>query len=404
MIEGGTKPMVLKRQFESIRDSILEKSLTYKKDVTEEDWYKIAMISSSGSEEIAKNTVEIIGTAGVDGMVFINESKNQKTKIVKDSGYLLEEAMFDPVMGNAAPGRADYTKPHVFITDKKLYHVEECREILEQAYNSGVKDLVIVARDFIGESAGFLIANHMDEKVPLNILLIKYTVPDNNFIAMYDLATYLGANLVSEKVGSLKGKITPDHFCLVERVYSMGPKTIFVTENKSNPELSFLIEEVRQKKAETPEDNAINKRLASLTAGTVTIEVGATTGPELRELIYRYEDAINATRASIRSGYVVGGGLTLFATTRGLDDLGKDFGTASIKQIADNCGERFKEDKYTDTVGYNAKSGEYSDLEQDGVIEPYDVFKYSVINSFSIAIAILTSGYMIVNKVKKDKD
>lgn len=401
-IATGVKPMLLKKHFLSIKEGILESSTKFKKEVSKEDWLKIATISSGGDENLAANVVEIIDTAGLDGMVFLNESKTQTTKIIKDSGYNLEEPMFDPILGNSAPGKADYIKPHVFITDKKLYHIEECREILETAYNSGVSNIVIVARDFLGESAGFLIGNHMDKKVPLSILLIKYTTPDKDFTPLYDLATYLGATVVSEKIGNLKGKLTADHYCLVDRVYSAGAKTIFVSDNKVNPELSMLVADVRSKKENDPNDTNLSKRLACLTAGTVTIEIGAPTGPELRELIYRYEDAINATRSAIRSGYVVGGGLSLFNSTRELDKVAQEFGLASIQQIAENCGIKFQENKYVGTTGYNAKKEKFSDLEADGVIEPYDVFKYSVVNAFSVAIAILTSGYFIVNKIEKD--
>ena len=401
LIESGTKPMILKRLYSDLKTKILDASIPYKTDVAQKDWMNIALISSGGDEEVATNVVSIIETSGLDGMVFLNESKNSSTKITKDTGYNLEQPMFDPVLGNQAVGRADYVKPYVFITDKKMYHVEECKEILESAYKAGAKDIVIVARDFLGESAGFFISNHMDEKVPLNVLLIKFPTPDNDFTALHDLATYLGANLVSEKMGRIKGKLNHDHYCLASRVYSAGPKTIFVTDDKANPELSFLIEDVRRKKEDNPEDTVISKRLASLTAGTVNIEVGAPTGPELRELIYRYEDAINATRAAIRSGYVTGGGLTLYNSTRALDSLAKEFGTASIRQIAINTGIDFDESKYGGDMGYNAKTCLYSDLKQDGIIEPYDVFKYSVTNAFSIAVAILTSGYFIVNSREK---
>lgn len=407
-IASGTKPMVLRKQYQQLKEHILEHSLKFKNEVTKDDWEKIALISSSGDVELAKNVVEIIETAGLDGMVFLNESKNQKTKITKDTGYNLDNPMFDPVLGNISPGRADYSKPHIFITDKKLYHLEECREILEVAYKSGVNNIIIVARDFIGEAPGFLISNHLDEKVPLNILLIKYPTPDNDFVPLYDLATYLGATLVTEKIGNLKGKLNADHYTLVDRVYSAGGKTIFVTEDKSNPELSILIEDVRKKKEDNPEDNKVAKRLASLTAGTVNLEVGAPTGPELRELLYRYEDAINATRAAIRSGYVIGGGLTLFKSANlvsinpEMDSLAKEFSTASIKQIVENCGVEFDLSKYQDNIGYNAKTEQYSNLEEDNVIEPYDLFKYSITNAFSVAIAILTCGYFVVNKIEKD--
>lgn len=408
-IAGGIKPMALRKQYQKLKDQILEQSLLLKKEVSKEDWKKIALISSSGDEELANNVVEIIETAGLDGMVFLNESKNQKTKIIKDSGYNLDNQMFDPVLGNLSPGRADYSKPHIFITDKKLYHLEECREILEVAYKSGVRNIVIVARDFIGEAPGFLISNHLDENVPLNILLIKYPLPDNDFVPLYDLATYLGANLVTEKIGNLKGKLNADHYTVVDRVYSAGGKTIFVTDDRANPNLSLLVEEVRKKKEDNPEDNKTAKRLASLTAGTVNLEVGAPTGPELRELLFRYEDAINATRAAIRSGYVIGGGLTLLKTANQvkgdseIEAMAKDFSIASIKQIADNCGVEFNLSNYHDNVGYNAKTDKYSNLEEDCVIEPYDLFKYSITNAFSVAIAILTCGYFVVNKVEKDK-
>lgn len=397
-IDKGVKPMILKKTYSQMRDDILEKSESFKTEVNEKDWFNIAMISSSGDEEVANNVVSVIETAGLDGMVFLNEAKNGKTKITKDTGYNLEQPMFDPILANSGPGRADYNKPYIFITDKKLYHIEECKEILEVGHKTGAKEIVIVARDFLGESAEWLIANHMNKEVPLNILLIKYPTPDNDFTEIHDLATYLGAQVVSEKMGTLKGKLNADHFTLVNRVYSAGPKTIFVTDNKTNPELTMLVEEVRSKKEEDPSDDKSARRLASLTAGTVNIEVGAATGPELRELIYRYEDAINATRAAIRSGYVVGGGLTLYASTRELDDLAQEFGLASIKQIATNTGIDFDKTKYNATIGYNAKTEEYSDLSKDGVIEPYDVFKHSILNSFSIAIAILTSGFFITNE------
>lgn len=402
-IENGEKPMILKKIYTDMKNAIIQESLSLKTDVVPEDWYNIALISSSGDEEVAKNVVSVIETAGLDGMIFLNESKNSQTKITRDSGYLLEQPMFDPVLGNRMVGMADYTKPYVFITDKKMYHVEECKEILETGYKSGAKEIVIVARDFLGESAGFFIANHVNDEVPIKVLLIKYPTPDNDFTSIHDLATYLGAKLVTEKMGSLKGKLTADHYCLASRVYSAGKKTIFVTDDRANPELSFLVEDVRKKKEDNPEDTVAAKRLASLTAGTVNIEVGAPTGPELRELIYRYEDAINATRAAIRSGYVTGGGLTLYNATRDLTPLAQEFGTASVKQIAINSGIDFEEPLYGGTMGYNAKKAKYSDLRKDGIIEPYDVFKHSVTNAFSIAIAILTSGYFIVNSKDNDK-
>jgi chaperonin GroEL len=402
-IEAGDKPMLLKQQLTKLKDDILTKAEELKTEVNQDNWQEIALISSGGDEELSKNVVDIIDTAGLDGMVFINESKSGKTKIIKDTGYNINQQMLDPVLGNRGNGQADYSKPHVFITDKKLYHIEECREILERAFEYGVSDIVIVAKDFVGEAPGFLVFNHTSEEVPLRILLVKYPLKDNDSTPLYDLATYLGGEVVTEKIGNLKGKLTADHYVLADRVYSAMDKTVFVTDKKANPELTSLVEEVRKLKEDNPDDTKAAERLASLTAGTVNLEIGASTGPEMRELMYRYEDAINAVRSSIRSGFVTGGGLTLLDATRGLGEFAERLGEASVKQIAHNCGISYQPENYLGDTGYNAKTGKFSNLRDDGVIEPFDVFKYSLSNAISIANAILTSGYYVVNKVKKEK-
>lgn len=403
-IAAGQKPMELRDEYKDIKEKILKNAESLKTNVEESDTFNIAMISSGGDEELSKNIVDVIKTAGLDGMIFLNESKTDETRIIKDTGYNIDDSVVDPILGNVGKGHADYAEPAVFITDKKLYHIEECKEILEVAHRSGVDEIVIVARDFVGESKDFFVANHLDERVPLKIYLVRYKTPDDDHTPLYDLATYLGGHVVSEKIGNLRGNITPDHYVTAERIYSAQNRTIFVTERKANPELTSLVESVRKEKESDPENDMLAKRLAALTTGTVKIEVGSTTGPEMREKMYRYEDSINAVRSSLRSGYVTGGGLTLLAATRGLGEVAEEFGETSIKQIAENCGIDYKPAKYKDNTGYNAKTGKYSNLLKDGVIEPFDVFRYSLINAFSIATAILTSGYTIVNKVEKDYD
>lgn len=420
-IEHGEKPMILRKELKELRDKIIENAAALKTEVTPAEYEKIATISSSGDRELAKNVVEVIETAGLDGMIFLQESKNGETKITKDTGYNIEERMFNPVLGNVRPGEADYIQPHVFVTDKKLYHVEEAKEILERGYEYGARDIIIIAQDFLGESANFLIAQHMDKDVPLNVFLLKYPLKDGDTTPLYDLATYLGGSVVEDKLGNFKGKLRPEDFIPAERVYSAGPKTIIVTKNPDSEKLAALIEDVRNKRDEDREDESVQKRLAALTTGTVNLEVGAATGPELRELIYRYQDAIEAVRSAMRSGYVTGGGMTLYNATRGTGEFGEEFGLTSIRQIAINCGEfdpkkkrnfleylfdvdaEFDHSAYEGNYGYNAETSFFSDLLEDGIIEPFDVFKYSVSNAFSIATAILTSGYIIANK-NKDND
>ena len=402
-IEAGEKPMLIKQEFKELKDGIIDNAEKLVTEVKPKDWESVATISTSGDVALAKDVARIIETIGTDGMLFIDEAKSGKTKITEDTGYNIEDSMVDPVMGNLQPGQASYSNPHVFMTDKKLYHVEECKEILETGYASGARELVIVARDFLGESKEFFIANHLNKEVPLSILLVKYTTPDDDTTPIHDLATYLGATVVSEQQGNLQAALDSQHYTEVERVYSANKRTIFVSKIKESKELKKLIESVRKEKEADPDNDTLSRRLASLTTGTVKLEVGAPTGPEMRELMFRYDDAVNAVRAAIRSGYVTGGGMTLFNSTRELGDVADEFGQTSIRQIAHNCGVPFNLKEYKGDVGYNAKTGKFSNLAKDGVIEPYDVFYHTVANAFSIATAILTSGYYIVNKIDKDE-
>lgn len=415
---AGKQPMTIKRSLERIRDSLLDGVEDKVKELKEKDYFKVALVSASGDEEIAENVVEIISSAGTEGMIFLNESKDGTTRITKDVGYNIEEPMAHSSFGNVSPGRSDYLKPVVVVTSKKLYHISECKEILEVAHKLGHKDVVLIARDFLGESLPFLAKNHQDPEVPLNILPIKYSVPDNDFSLLNDLATYIGTEVINEELGDLTGKLESKHYAVVDRVYTTGKKTIVLNTN-DNSELNKLVESL-QKEDQTNKD--VKKRLASLTTGTVTVEVGASTGPELREKLYRYEDAVSALRAAIKSGYVTGGGITLFEVSAELNNqnitakrppkhsltederrLTNHFGRCAIQQISENVGMEFKEEFYGNGTGLNAKTLEYSKLESDGIIEPADSYTHAIKNAFATAIAILTSGYIISNKNSEDE-
>jgi chaperonin GroEL len=160
------------------------------------------------------------------------------------------------------------------------------------------------------------------------------------------------------------------------------------------------------------DNKKLQKRLASLTNGIATIKVGGRTPIETQERLFRYEDAVNATRSAIKDGYLVGGGMALYSCYDENDydimrQVAKKVCEASVRQIAINSGKH--EDtvlENTDTkkgIGYNAKTDVYEDLLKAGVIDPYKVTEMAIDNSISIAVHLLTSGYFIINKIENDK-
>ena len=395
LLDDGMNEMELKKVFNDYVDRVVN-NLNPIKVSNDTELMNIANISANNDPEIAENVVSIVKTAGQSGMVFINPSPTGKTEVIKDTGYVFNSGFFAQELINDGVGKAAYDNVHVLITDKRLYYEEECQAVLSVAIEAGIQNLVIVARDFIGKAPNFLMANHVNKYI--NLLLIKM---DGNDAAYGDLATYLGGDYVTEKSGKLINNITTDDFIVAAKVYSTRERSVFQTANPGNSKLQALVQAVQDAKDNEPDDREIERRLSSLTTGIVTVNVGGTTQIETQENIYRYEDAINATRAAMKDGYLPGGGLAVFNATREEQEpVFRRIGEVSIRQIAKNCGkhEDFIVANVGGVMGYDAKLDTFTNLLDSGVIDPYKVTEMALRNSVSVAIALLTSGFIIVHK------
>jgi len=416
-IDGGESPMELRDKLHDISDLLIKNLDKYKMKVRgEQDLEYVARVSSNNDEEISGNVVHAVIGAGEDGLVFIEGNQNAtETEVVEEKGFLMKSGMFSQFLSNQrGKFSAGYEDVPVFITDKRLYYEEECLDILKKVAEMGYNKVVLIARDFIGQAPNLLIANHTNPKVNMSVLLVKdKSVVDGDFSTLDDLATYLGGEVVSEKRGSFVGKLSEKDFIIAEKVYSDHAKTIIVAEKKKNIPLDLRVKALKEalaKEEKKLERENYERRIACLTNGITTIKVGGKTPVETREKIYRYEDAVNATRNAIKSGYVVGGGLTLWNVFKDIEDklnegqaviaMVKSFCLAPLKQIAENCNVHFPTllSKVKGNVGYNAVSKKYEDLHKAGIIEPYLVLKHSIENSMSVAGVLLSANFMIMNQ------
>lgn len=414
LIDDGMNPMVLKKKLEKMGNTLVDKiSKQVIKIKNDADLLNIATISANNDVEIAKDIVDVVKFAGEDGMVFIEPNTEIKTEIEKEPGFKLDSGMLTPdLRTHPTQFSAVYKKVPVLITDKRLYYTEEAEHILSTVLKAGHKEVVIVARDFIGQAVGMFIGTH--QKGTVKCLLVKDTrVTENNSETLDDLATYLGGTIVKEKRGSLVNKISIKDFCIAEQVYSDAVKTIFtpIIENKKgvNDLVSSLKEELKKDK----DNGELKRRISCLTSGTTKIKVGGATPMEITEKIYRYEDAINAARNANKYGYLIGGGISMLRAYNPKDydedirNLVKRFTETSLRQIAENCGKH--QDFVVETVsagegsfGYNALTDTYEDLLKAGVVDPYRVTEMAILNSVSVANVILSSKYLIVNKLEKN--
>lgn len=386
---------------------IKKKSIKVK---TQKDIYNIAKISSNNDDDIAKNITDTIKIVGEDGMVFIEANTVDNTTVLdKDLGFKIDSGIaYQELLLDSSVPKVTYTDTHVFLTDKKLYYKEEAMTILRVAKEAGHKALVIVARDFVSEALLTFITNHT--KGDFKILLIKDTkcTEDDN-TSLQDLAVYLGGKVISERSGSLVNKITADDFVKSSKVFADLTKTL-ITPVKETDELKERVAELKKELKKDKDNEVLKGRISSLTNGIVTIKVGGSTPLEINEKIYRYEDAINATRGAMSDGYLVGGGLSylnsfsndLLSKYPRLKPMLKKYSESIIRQIAINCEKNENEilRKIEGDVGYNALTDEYENLLVAGVVEPTKVVVQAVANSISVANVLLGTAYYIINKDK----
>lgn len=428
LIESGWNGMDLKHEFDNFAEQMVEQlKKISKKAKTDKDLFYVANISSNNDSEIAENTVKTIKTAGEDGMVFIEPSNRNETEIVEDSGFHVRAGMFAPELrNNDRAFAATYLDVPVLVTDKRLYYQQEAETILSVALKNGYKEVVIVAKDFIGEALPFFIANHTNPQSPIRVLLVKEpNAGTDNGATLEDLAIYLGGKVVADKEGHFVDTLSIEDFVMARRVFSDPSKTIISRneEEKNKPleaRIAAIKKEIKQLgDSEGPEMDKFKERLASLTTGMVTIRVGGRTPLEVNERIYRYEDAVNATRAAMKEGYVVGGGLGLFQAFRNCNfkgDLAKTYrkvGEANLRQIAENCGlsgdlvidnilamPRNQKDGLT--IGFNAKTMNYDDLLEAGVVDPLKAEEMAIRNAVSVAGMLISSNYFVLNEEQNE--
>lgn len=413
LLDNGISRLELKELLTKMRDVLIKNLEECRIDVEDDkQLYEVALISASGDEEIARNVVEVIKSAGQEGMVMIDQNHKPETVVKIEPGFLLKKPLAYRELAQNRGFASVMENVPVLVTDKRLYYEQEAETILTTAVTAGYKKLVIVAADFIGKTPNYLLANH--DAGAIELILIKET--DAEVLA--DLATYLGGSVVSEKAGSLVDNLAPTQFIVAEKVFANGFQSIFTSKDPDNEPTVQRIESLRSEIDSIEANEELKKRLASLTNGTVTVKVGGHSPLEIQERIARYDDSVRATRTAQKDGYVVGGGLTLLNLYKQEEwaseevPMVKKFCEASVRQIAINSGKHADSileqcEVHTDRnyyCGYDAKNDRMTDLLEAGVIDPYKVTEMAIKNSLSITASLLTSGYFIVNDNEKENE
>ena len=424
-VTAGNNPTKLKKGIDLAVAKINEElSNISKKIETSEDIANVGTISGNNEPEIGKMIADAMGKVGNNGVITIEESKTGFTELNVVEGMQFDRGYLSPYfVTNAEKMETSFDNPNILITDKKISNMKELLPILEKSVQTS-KPLLIVAEDIEGEALTTLVVNKL--RGTLNVCAVKAPgFGDRRKEMLKDLGVLTGGTVISEELGRTLESAELEDLGSASKVNVDKENTIIVDGSGNSDEVKARVGQIRSQIEETTSDydkEKLQERLARLDGGVAVINVGAPTETEMKEKKDRVEDALNATRAAVEEGVVVGGGAALVhASLKVLsklkaDDAEMQFGIdiirraveAPLRQIATNAGlegsvvvNEVKNSKKA-TYGYNALDDKYEDLVAAGIIDPTKVVRSALQNAASVAGLMLTTETIIADLPKND--
>ncbi len=428
----GVNAMGIKAGIEKATEEIVKELKSMAKPINnKEEIQQVATISSE-SEKIGKIIADTIDKVGKDGVVTVEESQSfgVESEVVK--GMEFNNGYISPYMvTNAERMEAEFKDTPILLVDKKISTVKEILPILEKLAETGKKDLVIIAEDVDGEALATFVLNKI--RGAFNILAIKAPGFGNaKTEILEDIAVMVGAKVVTEKTGMKLEKIELNVLGSANKVLSTKGNTIIVGGKGKKSEIENRILSLKgQLKTNNSkfDKEKIQERIAKLSGGIAVIKVGASTETEMKYLKLKIEDAVNATKAAIEEGIIIGGGSALVKIAQKLENkifksslknfesefkVGFDIVVkaleAPLRQIAINSG---KDDgsvivdqvkKIKGNGGYDASSDLIiGDMFKAGILDPVKVARCAIQNAASSAGILLTTEVAIADEPKEEQ-
>jgi chaperonin GroEL len=419
-VAAGANPMILKKGIEKAVAVVVEEIKKVSKPVDKKESIAQVASISAADEEIGKLIAEAMEKVGKDGVITVEESKTMGTNLEVVEGMQFDRGYVSPYMvTDSERMEALLDEPYILITDKKITLIKDLIPILEKVMQRG-KPLLLIAEDVEGEALATLVVNKL--RGTLNVVAVKAPgFGDRRKAMLSDIAIVTGGQVISEEVGSTLENATLEMLGQARQVKVTKEETTIVDGKGSAQEIKNRISQIKLQIEDTTSDydrEKLQERLAKLAGGVAVIQVGAATETEMKEKKHRIEDALAATRAAVEEGVVPGGGVTLLQIAPALDRLKESGDVATgvsivrkalaepLKQIANNAGVEGsvvveKVAALPAGQGYNALTGEYTDMVKSGIIDPAKVTRSALQNAASIAAMLLTTECLVTEIPEK---
>ena len=422
-VAAGMNPMDVKRGIDQAVANAVEAIKTASRAVSGTDEVaQVGTISANGETEIGRQIADAMQKVGNEGVITVEENKGLETETDVVEGMQFDRGYLSPYfITNADKMITELEDAVVLLHEKKLSSLQPMVPLLESVIQSG-KPLLIIAEDVDGEALATLVVNKL--RGGLKIAAVKAPgFGDRRKAMLQDIAILTGGQVISEDLGMKLESVTMDMLGSAKKISITKDETTIVDGAGEKAEIDARVAQIRQQIEETTSDydrEKLQERLAKLAGGVAVIRVGGATEIEVKERKDRVDDALNATRAAVQEGIVVGGGVALVQAAKGLEKLTGDnpdqnagIGIvrraleAPLRQIAENAGVdgavvagKIRESN-DNAFGFNAQTEEYGDMFKFGVIDPAKVVRTALEDAASVAGLLITTEAMVADKPEK---
>ncbi|WP_428514954.1 chaperonin GroEL [Roseovarius sp.] len=423
-VAAGMNPMDLKRGIDLATLKVVEAIKSAAREVNDSaEVAQVGTVSANGESEIGQMIADAMQKVGNEGVITVEENKGLVTETDVVEGMQFDRGYLSPYfVTNADKMTTELEDCMILLHEKKLSSLQPMVPLLEQVIQSQ-KPLLIIAEDVEGEALATLVVNKL--RGGLKIAAVKAPgFGDRRKAMLQDIAILTGGQVISEDLGMKLESVTMDMLGSAKKVQITKDETTIVDGAGEKAEIEARVAQIRNQIEETTSDydrEKLQERVAKLAGGVAVIRVGGMTEVEVKERKDRVDDALNATRAAVQEGIVVGGGVALVQGAKALDGVegansDQNNGIAIVRkaleaplrQIAENAGVdgsvvagKIRESDDL-KFGFNAQTEEYGDMFKFGVIDPAKVVRTALEDASSIAGLLITTEAMVADKPQKE--
>ena len=422
-VVAGHNPMDLKRGIDqAVAAAITELTNISKPCTTTKEIAQVGSISANSDASIGNIIAEAMEKVGKEGVITVEDGKGLENELDVVEGMQFDRGYLSPYFINNADKQVSILdNPFVLLVDKKISNIRDLIPVLEAVAKSS-KPLLIISEDVEGEALATLVVNNM--RGIIKTCAVKAPgFGDRRKAMLEDIAILTGGTVIAEETGLTLEKAGIEQLGMAGRVEIGKENTIIIDGAGDKTAIENRVKSIRTQVKEATSDydkEKLQERVAKLAGGVAVIRVGAATETEMKEKKDRIDDALHATRAAVEDGIVAGGGVALIRARQAIINLtganadqqaGISIVLRALEEparcIAFNAGDPAdviinEIASKTGNYGYNAATGTYGDMVEQGVIDPTKVTKTALVNAASIAGLILTTDCSIAQIPQKE--